>query len=53
MRAVRAAIKLGLHVVGFEINPRTGTIMVHTAHRADDVALEPGDWDKVLGGEDQ
>jgi hypothetical protein len=52
LRAIKTAVKAGLHVAGFEINPRTGNIRVHTGG-AEDAAPAPDDWDKVLGHEDQ
>jgi hypothetical protein len=30
VRAIKAAIKAGLKVAGFEISPKTGNIVVHT-----------------------
>ena len=51
-RAIEAANKLGLSVVRYEVNPRTGNIVVHTG-QADDATPTPDDWDKVLGHEDQ
>ena len=29
VRAINSAVKAGLHVAGFEINPKTGCILVH------------------------
>ena len=51
-RAIRAAIKAGLRVVGFEISPVTGTIVVHTDKPEDNAKANP--WDRIIGhGEDR
>jgi len=46
MRAIRTAIKAGLPVAGFEVNPQTGNIIVHTGKPADDLTRNP--WDEKL-----
>ena len=49
MRAIRVAIKAGLHLTGFEIT-RAGSILVHAGKPAEPV--ESGDdneWDKAVG----
>jgi len=35
VRAIKSAIKAGLHVVGFEISPKTGNIVVHADAKSD------------------
>ena len=50
-RAIKSAIKAGLHVIGFEVNPKTGSILVHVgkADEARDIIIEDGNpWDKAL-----
>ena len=34
VRAIKSAIKAGLHVAGFEINPKTGSIRIHAGEPA-------------------
>ena len=45
LRAIKAAIKVGLHVVGYEINPRTGSILVHVG-KAGDGLVTQNPWDE-------
>jgi hypothetical protein len=51
MRAIKCALKAGLQVAGFEINPKTGSIRVDTGQPANDNAEPDGDWDKALARE--
>jgi hypothetical protein len=44
VRAIRSAIKAGLQVAGFEINPKTGSIVVHAGKPAD-APLIQNPWD--------
>lgn len=44
VRAIKSAVKAGLQVAGFEINPKTGGIVVHTGRPTDELAQNP--WDK-------
>ena len=41
MRAIKCALKAGLQVAGFEINPKTGIILVHIGQPANDNATQP------------
>jgi len=52
VRAIKSALKAGLHVVGFEISPKTGNILVH-ASKADSLTTSSGasDWDKALSSD--
>jgi hypothetical protein len=53
-RALRAAVKVGLRVVGFEISPVTGNILVHTDKSEDEGKEESNPWDRIIGhGEDR
>ena len=36
VRAIKSAIKAGLQVAGFEINPKTGSIVVHVGKPDDE-----------------
>ena len=45
VRAIKSAIKAGLHVAGFEINPKTGSILIH--------AGEPPDGPRILNPWDE
>jgi hypothetical protein len=45
IRAIKSALKAGLKVAGFEINPKTGSIVVHTS---DDEKPEADSWDRAL-----
>ena len=50
-RAIKSAIKAGLHVIGLEVNPKTGSFLVHVgkADEARDIIIEDGNpWDKAL-----
>ena len=44
MRAIKSAIKAGLQVAGFEINPKTGSIVVHAGKPAEEPGTE-NPWD--------
>ena len=44
VRAIRSAIKAGLQVAGFEINPKTGGIVVHAGKPADATLIQ-NPWD--------
>jgi len=44
VRAIKSAIKAGLQVAGFEINPKTGSIVVHV-RKPDDEPLTQNPWD--------
>jgi hypothetical protein len=50
-RAIKSALKAGLQVAGVEINPKTGSIMVHTGKPgellAEDEDDEPNPWYEV------
>jgi cell division protein FtsI/penicillin-binding protein 2 len=51
-RAIRSVEKAGKTVAGVEINPRTGSILVHVGKPANDNAAGPdSDWDKALARE--
>jgi hypothetical protein len=53
-RAIRCVEKAGLQVSGVELNPKTGSILVHTAQPANDNATQPDsddDWEKALSRE--
>ena len=45
MRALKTAIKAGLEVVGYEINPKTGNIVVHVG-KADEQPEIGNPWDR-------
>ena len=48
MRALKTATKAGLEVVGYEINPKTGNIVVHVG-KTDEQQPEIGNpWNKAL-----
>jgi hypothetical protein len=47
VRAIKSAKKAGLHVVGYEVNPKTGSIVVHVGEAAEQTDSNP--WDKALG----
>ena len=51
IRAIKCAIRAGLHVVGYEINPKTGSILVHVGKPTEQTETEPdaNPWDKALG----
>jgi hypothetical protein len=36
VRAIKSALKAGLHVAGFEVNPKTGSILVHVGKPNDE-----------------
>ena len=44
VRAIKSAIKAGLQVAGFEINPKTGSIVVHTGKPTDE-PITQNPWD--------
>lgn len=48
VRAIRSAIRAGLQVVGFEINPKTGGIVVHTGAPDAEKPDTSNPWDKAL-----
>ena len=50
VRAIKCAIKAGLHVAGFEIT-KAGHIVVHAGKPAEQTETEPdaNPWDKALG----
>jgi hypothetical protein len=50
MRAIRAALKAGLQVVGFEVSTKTGNIVVHAKPEVAKDATNP--WDEALGHEE-
>jgi len=54
VRAIKSALKAGLQVAGFEINPTTGNIVVHTDKPEEkESASDINPWDRVIGhGED-
>ena len=45
VRAIKSAIKAGLHVAGFEINPKTGSILIHAGEPADGPRIH-NPWDE-------
>jgi hypothetical protein len=49
-RAIKSAREAGLHVVGFEIDPKTGKIRVDVG-KADPTSPTHNDWDKALEDE--
>jgi hypothetical protein len=51
IRAIKSALKAGLKVAGFEINPKSGNIVIHAGEATETDATNP--WDKALGHEDR
>ena len=52
VRAIKSAVKARLRVIGAEVNPRTGNIVIH-AEKAEAANDNDDSWDKALGrGED-
>ena len=52
MRAIRCAVRAGLHVAGFEIT-RTGNIRVHAGRPTEPVEdVDDNEWDKAVGHDD-
>jgi hypothetical protein len=48
VRAIKSAIKAGLQVAGFEINPKTGSIVVHVDRPEPPTTENGGDtWSDV------
>jgi membrane peptidoglycan carboxypeptidase len=47
VRAIKSAKKAGLQVAGYEINPKTGTIVVRVG-KTDDQPETDNPWDKAL-----
>ena len=45
VRAIKSARKAGLHVAGFEINPKTGSIVIHAGKPADGTLIQ-NPWDE-------
>jgi hypothetical protein len=54
VRAIKSALKAGLQVAGFEINPSTGNIVVHTDKPEEKESVSDiNPWDRAIGcGED-
>jgi|RhiMethySRZTD1v2_1073278.scaffolds.fasta_scaffold4044067_2 hypothetical protein len=54
VRAIKSALKAGLQVAGFEINPTTGNIVVHTDKPEEkESGSDINPWDRAIGyGED-
>jgi hypothetical protein len=45
LRTIKCAVKAGLHVAGFEVNPKTGSIVVH-AGRPNEERIVQNPWDE-------
>jgi hypothetical protein len=45
MRAIKCGVKAGMHVVGYEVNPKTGTIVVHVGKPNEPAPESANPWD--------